>query len=160
MWTTVHPVCKVSKVGGDVLMKLKFATLVATASVALMIPSAMSQTRDDLAKGSVRLFKGCLSGPGQGQRPIECSCATGYFAAHFPEDAFRILAAISPFIDDGGNITDMEGAIAAADAEQQAMKMSDARFEEAFNSLGSLAALGARSERVCVAVAREAGERR
>jgi hypothetical protein len=54
----------------------------------------------------------------------------------------------------------MEGAIAAADAEQLAMKMSDARFEEAFNSLGSLAALGARSERVCVAVARESGERR
>jgi|JI6StandDraft_1071083.scaffolds.fasta_scaffold00075_16 hypothetical protein len=142
-------------------MTLKIAALTATtAVVALMIPSAMSQTRDDLARGSVRLFKGCLAGPGQGQKPIECSCATGYFAAHFPEDAFRILAAISPFIDEDGNITDMEGAIAAADAEQLAMKMSDARFEEAFNSLGSLAALGARSERVCVAVARESGERR
>ncbi|OYX48550.1 MAG: hypothetical protein B7Y90_10130 [Alphaproteobacteria bacterium 32-64-14] len=142
------------------MTKKIIAAIAATVLIAAISPSALSQTRDGLARGAVKMFEGCLSGPGQGQKPIECSCATGYFAGHFPEDAFRIFAAISSFVDERGNITDMDGAIAAADAEQLAMRMSDARFEEAFNSLGNLADIGARSERVCLAVAKEAGERR
>lgn len=116
---------------------------------AMMIP-ASAQT-DALSKASTDFYNSCVAK--EGASAAECACVTGFFGGMMEEDEFRIMTSLMPFIDLTGEVADMNGAIAAAQAVQASMGMSDARFTEIMENFVELDTRGKYGDRICMPLA-------
>lgn len=123
----------------------------AAVSVALGAMAGPAMAQDSLSAASAKMFEGCRTG--QGGSPSECACAVGLFGGRMKEDEFKMLAAITRFIGPGGDIADMPGALAEAEAERVRQTMTPTRFAEVMQSFIVLGELGPYADRICVPLA-------
>ena len=127
--------------------------IVAGAMLALGVGAAPSvaQQSDGLAEAATKLYSACIANKQGG--PTECACVAGFFAGRLKEDEYRIIGTINKYIDATGNVPDMAGAQAAAEAERVRLNMTRERYAEVMRRFSTMDADGAYADRACVAVA-------
>ncbi|MEZ5936691.1 MAG: hypothetical protein R3C52_00555 [Hyphomonadaceae bacterium] len=128
------------------------SSLAAAAAIALLGFGAAPADAQDTEFGlsGVNLFKSCLKN--QSGTRQECACVTGFFAGAMDKDAFMMMSVVAPFIDENGEVPDIDGAQAAAYAEQTRQGMSDARFDEVMGIFAAGEEMGDYADDICVPV--------
>ncbi|MDP3736964.1 MAG: hypothetical protein Q8R02_06220 [Hyphomonadaceae bacterium] len=123
--------------------------LLALGFFAAPLPAAAQQ--DALGEAATKLYTACIANTQGGS--AECACVAGFFAGRLQEDEYRIVGAINKFIDAQGNIADMDGALAAAEAERVRIGMTKARYTEVMQRFTTVDKDGAYGDRACSAFA-------
>lgn len=112
---------------------------------------SFAQQSDGLAEAATKLYGACIANKQGG--PAECACVAGFFAGRLKEDEYRIVGTINKYIDAQGNVADIAGAQAAAEAERVRLDMTKERYAEVMQRFMAMEVDGAYGDRACKAVA-------
>jgi len=123
----------------------------AVLALGVIVAPASSAQQDEVSVAATKIYDSCRSN--QKGSPAECSCVAGFYSGAMKEDEFRMMSAISIFIDKEGNVPDMAGAQAATEAERIKQGMSAERFAEVMNSFAVVGERGPYADRICGALA-------
>lgn len=130
-------------------MRLK--PLIIACATALPLGAAAAQpTGSSRADAALKIYDWCIDVVGGD--PVECGCASGFYAGATDDDEFQLVAEAVTFFDANGGISDTEAVFVALQALKEDMQMTDERYQAIVVGFQNFGALGEKSDAICVPV--------